>query len=143
MAASLFLTRTRNVYLSVDCALGPLWNPIRLAEDIAFVDAMSGGRLLTTVGLGYRAVEYEALAVDFTQRGAAMDRVLERMLKVWSGTPLVAGDRTRPSAREHGRSLIHRCSLAAECGRRLRRAARFGLGLGASGSPTGRCAVLR
>ena len=65
MAAALFLTRTRNVYLSVDCALGPLWNPTRLAEDIAFVDAMSGGRLLTTVGLGYRPVEYEALGSRF------------------------------------------------------------------------------
>ena len=51
MAASMFLVRTSNLYASVDCALGPLWNPLRLAEDIAFVDAMSGGRLHTTVGL--------------------------------------------------------------------------------------------
>jgi len=92
MAASLFLARTQNLYLSVDCALGPLWNPIRLAEDIAFVDAMSGGRLLTTVGLGYRPVEYEALATDFTRRGALMDQLLEIMLQTWSGAPLVGGD---------------------------------------------------
>lgn len=54
MAAALFLTRTQNIYLGADCALGPLWNPLRLAEDIAFVDAMTGGRLLTALGLVYR-----------------------------------------------------------------------------------------
>ena len=53
MAASMFLARTSTLIASVDCALGPLWNPVRLAEDIALVDNMSRGRLHTTVGLGY------------------------------------------------------------------------------------------
>lgn len=129
MAASLFLTRTRNAYLSVDCALGPLWNPTRLAEDIAFVDAMSGGRLLTTVGLGYRPVEYEALAVDFTQRGVLMDRLLETILRAWSGQPLVAGDPN--SCIGAGTWTQPHPPLFVGGGVRAtaRRAARFGLGL--------------
>ena len=48
MAAAMFLARTSNLIASVDCALGPLWNPVRLAEDIALVDNMSRGRLHTT-----------------------------------------------------------------------------------------------
>lgn len=52
MAASMFLARTSTMIASVDCALGPLWNPVRFAEDIALVDNMSRGRLHTTVGLG-------------------------------------------------------------------------------------------
>lgn len=52
MAAAMFLARTSTMIASVDCALGPLWNPVRLAEDIALVDNMSRGRLHTTVGLG-------------------------------------------------------------------------------------------
>ena len=91
MAAAVFLTRTQNVYLSIDCALGPLWNPLRLAEDIAFVDAMSGGRLLTTLGLGYRPVEYEAMGQTFVQRGAQLDRMLEKLLNAWSEAPVVEG----------------------------------------------------
>ena len=59
MAAAMFLARTERLIASVDCALGPLWNPVRLAEDIALVDNMSRGRLHTTVGLGYRTVEYQ------------------------------------------------------------------------------------
>jgi alkanesulfonate monooxygenase SsuD/methylene tetrahydromethanopterin reductase-like flavin-dependent oxidoreductase (luciferase family) len=92
MAAAMILHRTANIFVSIDCALGPLWNPIRLAEDIAFVDAISGGRLSTTIGLGYRPVEYEAIGADFSQRGKLMDQLLERMLAAWSGTPLIASD---------------------------------------------------
>ena len=86
MAAGMFLARTSTLIASVDCALGPLWNPVRLAEDIALVDNMSRGRLHTTVGLGYRTIEYDALAVDFGQRGELMDSLIERMLSVWSDT---------------------------------------------------------
>ena len=92
MAASMFLARTSTLIASVDCALGPLWNPVRLAEDIALVDNMSRGRLHTTIGLGYRASEYDALGVDLSQRGKLMDDLIERMLSVWSD----AGSWTRP-----------------------------------------------
>ena len=86
MAAAMFLARTSTLIASVDCALGPLWNPVRLAEDIALVDNMSRGRLHTTVGLGYRTVEYDSLGVDFSRRGELMDSLIERMLSVWSDT---------------------------------------------------------
>jgi alkanesulfonate monooxygenase SsuD/methylene tetrahydromethanopterin reductase-like flavin-dependent oxidoreductase (luciferase family) len=92
MTAGMFLARTSTLIASVDCALGPLWNPVRLAEDIALVDNMSRGRLHTTVGLGYRAVEYDTLGMDFSQRGPLMDTLLERMLAVWSEI----GSHTRP-----------------------------------------------
>ena len=85
MAAGMFLARTSTLITSVDCALGPLWNAVRLAEDIALVDNMSRGRLHTTVGLGYRTVEYDSLGVDFSRRGPLMDSLVERMLSVWSG----------------------------------------------------------
>ena len=92
MAAGMFLAGTSKLIASVDCALGPLWNPVRLAEDIALVDNMSRGRLHTTVGLGYRVSEYDALGVDFSRRGKLMDDLIERMLSVWSDT----GSWTRP-----------------------------------------------
>jgi alkanesulfonate monooxygenase SsuD/methylene tetrahydromethanopterin reductase-like flavin-dependent oxidoreductase (luciferase family) len=98
MAAAMFLARTERLIASVDCALGPLWNPVRLAEDIALVDNMSRGRLHTTVGLGYRAVEYDSLGVDFGRRGTLMDGLIERMLSIWSGAEpgVCSGTYTRP-----------------------------------------------
>jgi alkanesulfonate monooxygenase SsuD/methylene tetrahydromethanopterin reductase-like flavin-dependent oxidoreductase (luciferase family) len=107
MAAGMFLAGTTRLIASVDCALGPLWNPVRLAEDIALVDNMSRGRLHTTIGLGYRTSEYDALGVDFSQRGTLMDDLIERMLSVWSDTgswtrphpPLYVGGGARVTAR--------------------------------------------
>lgn len=111
MAAAMFLARTSRLIASVDCALGPLWNPVRLAEDIALVDTMSRGRLHTTVGLGYRESEYAALGVDFGRRGALMDSTIERMLSTWADTgtwtrphpPLYVGGGSRPTARRAAR----------------------------------------
>jgi alkanesulfonate monooxygenase SsuD/methylene tetrahydromethanopterin reductase-like flavin-dependent oxidoreductase (luciferase family) len=111
LAAGMFLARTSTLIASVDCALGPLWNPVRLAEDIALVDNMSRGRLHTTLGLGYRTVEYDTLGVDFSQRGRLMDGLIERMLSTWSDTgcysrphpPLYIGGGARVTARRAAR----------------------------------------
>lgn len=122
MAASMFLARTATMIASVDCALGPLWHPVRLAEDIALVDNMSRGRLHTTVGLGYRTVEFDSLGVDFARRGKLMDALVERMLAVWSGGEdgICTGTWTRP----HPPLYVGGGSRAT-----ARRAARFGLPL--------------
>ena len=129
MAAAVFLARTQNIYLSVDCALGPLWNPLRLAEDIAFVDALSGGRLLTTVGLGYRPVEYAAMGLPFDERGRQLDRMLERLLGAWSDVPIVKG--TNESRIGAGTWSKPHPPLFVGGGVKAsaRRAVRFGLGL--------------
>ncbi|WP_018179485.1 LLM class flavin-dependent oxidoreductase [Jongsikchunia kroppenstedtii] len=94
MTAGMFLARTKTMIASVDCALGPLWNSVRLAEDIALADAVSSGRLHTTLGLGYRPIEYDALGVDFARRGQLMDQTLETVLRVWSGDAVAEPDRT-------------------------------------------------
>ncbi|OBK17095.1 LLM class flavin-dependent oxidoreductase [Mycobacterium asiaticum] len=122
MAASMFLARTSRLIASVDCALGPMWNPVRLAEDIALVDNMSQGRLHTTVGLGYRVVEFDSLGVDFKRRGKLMDNLIERMLSIWSGGEpgVCTGTWTSP----HPPLYIGGGSRAT-----ARRAARFGLPL--------------
>jgi alkanesulfonate monooxygenase SsuD/methylene tetrahydromethanopterin reductase-like flavin-dependent oxidoreductase (luciferase family) len=124
MAASMFLARTSNLIASVDCALGPLWNPVRLAEDIALVDNMSRGRLHTTVGLGYRAVEFDSMGVDFNRRGRLMDGLVERMLSIWSGADADAGICTGTWTRPHPPLYVGGGSRAT-----ARRAARFGLPL--------------
>jgi alkanesulfonate monooxygenase SsuD/methylene tetrahydromethanopterin reductase-like flavin-dependent oxidoreductase (luciferase family) len=94
LAASFFLTGTERLIASADCALGPLWDPVRLAEDIALVDTMSGGRLIVTIGLGYRPTEYEMFGKAFEHRGRLMDQLIETVLTLWSG--MTPGPLTRP-----------------------------------------------
>jgi hypothetical protein len=121
MLAGMFLARTTAMFASVDCALGPLWNPVRMAEDIALVDALSRGRLHTTVGLGYRDIEYQALGVDFSRRGQLMDQALDTMLTVWSGqSGVVSGTRSKPHPPLYVGGGVRATA---------RRAARFGLPL--------------
>lgn len=96
LAASWFLAQTTRMFATADCALAPLWDPIRLAEDIAVVDAMSRGRLHVTLGLGYRPIEYQLFGKPFGERGAAMDGFLERLLGAFSNSDLPTWTRPHP-----------------------------------------------
>ncbi|WP_110317738.1 LLM class flavin-dependent oxidoreductase [Mycolicibacterium moriokaense] len=96
LTAALFLARTTKIVASVDCALGPLWHPVRLAEDIALVDTMSGGRLIVTIGLGYRPVEYELFGTPFEDRGQLMDDLLQTVTSLWSSPTFTPSPLTRP-----------------------------------------------
>lgn len=44
----------------------PLWHPIRLAEDIATLDVLSGGRVDLGIGRGYQPYEFNSLGVDLS-----------------------------------------------------------------------------
>ena len=61
--------------------------PIRLAEDIAVLDLVSGGRVTIVAGLGYRPVEYVAMGKKFDRRGRLFDECLEVLIKAWGGEP--------------------------------------------------------
>ena len=83
--AATVLARTTNLAASVSALLLPLHDPIRVAEDIAVIDLLSGGRLTTILGLGYRPSEYALLGKDWDGRGALMDRSVETLLAAWTG----------------------------------------------------------
>ena len=68
---------TESVGISVSALLAPLHDPIRLAEDVAVLDLVSGGRVTIVAGLGYRPVEYAALGKRFDRRGRLLEECLE------------------------------------------------------------------
>jgi probable F420-dependent oxidoreductase len=55
-----------------------------VAKQAAEVDVLSGGRLRLGVGIGWNAVEYEALGEDFSMRGARIEEQIEVMRLLWS-----------------------------------------------------------
>lgn len=120
---------TRRIGVTVSALITPLHDPLRLAEDLASLDLLSGGRLVTVAGLGYRPEEYAAHGKDWRGRGALQDEVLETLLSAWTGEPFTYRGRTvrvtpRPYTRPHPLLLIGGSSRAA-----ARRAARLGLPL--------------
>ncbi|MFJ9854254.1 LLM class flavin-dependent oxidoreductase [Streptomyces sp. NPDC101150] len=120
---------TRRIGVTVSAMITPLHDPLRLAEDIAVLDLLSGGRLMTVAGLGYREAEYAAHGKDWKGRGPLQDEVLETLLAAWTGEPFTYQGRTvrvtpRPYTQPHPLLLIGGSSRAA-----ARRAARLGLPL--------------
>ena len=62
----------------------PFHNPLRVAEQVAVIDQISGGRAGIGVGSGWRALEYEAYGARFEDRGARMEEALKIMRLLWT-----------------------------------------------------------
>jgi probable F420-dependent oxidoreductase len=62
----------------------PVHHPLRVAEQVATIDEISGGRVSLGVGLGWWPLEYQAHGSDFRSRGARMEEALEILRLVWS-----------------------------------------------------------
>jgi len=125
--AAMIASRTERIRITVTALLVTLYDPVRLAEDIAVIDLVSRGRLAFTAGMGYRPIEYHATGRRFEDRGRLMDEAIETLLRAWTGEPFeYRGQRIRvtpkPFSRPHPLMLIGGQSRAA-----ARRAARFGL----------------
>ncbi len=64
--------------------LVPLHNPVELAESVATMDAICGGRFILGVGLGYREEEYTAFGVERGERVGRLREALEVMKLLWT-----------------------------------------------------------
>jgi probable F420-dependent oxidoreductase len=62
----------------------PVHNPVRVAEQVATIDQVSGGRISLGVGLGWWPLEYEVHGSSFKDRGARMEEALEILRLVWT-----------------------------------------------------------
>ncbi|MET3860708.1 alkanesulfonate monooxygenase SsuD/methylene tetrahydromethanopterin reductase-like flavin-dependent oxidoreductase (luciferase family) [Dietzia sp. 2505] len=88
IAAAAVAAVTERIQIAVWALLTPLYDPVRLAEDIAVLDHVASGRVSFTFGLGYRPVEYAMHSRDWKGRGARLEQQLETMLSAWAGEPV-------------------------------------------------------
>jgi len=75
---------TERVKLGTGIVLLPQRNPVVLAKELASLDAVSGGRLLFGLGVGYLEAEFDALGVPFAGRGARADEYIDAMKALWT-----------------------------------------------------------
>jgi probable F420-dependent oxidoreductase len=79
--------RTSRARLGTAVLLAPLHHPLRLAEDFAVIDQLSGGRLDVGLAPGYKPDEFAVLGVPKRERGARTDETIEILQRAWRGAP--------------------------------------------------------
>lgn len=79
--------RQATLRVGVSVIVAPLRNAIQLAKELATLDALSGGRLVVGVGVGWNRAEYEnlGLAQRFARRGAYLDESIALWRHLWAG----------------------------------------------------------
>ena len=77
--------RTRRIRLGVMAYTLPLHAPFRLAEEVAVLDQLTGGRLEVGVGLGHRVEELQAVGVDPAERVTIFQERIALLRALWTG----------------------------------------------------------
>jgi alkanesulfonate monooxygenase SsuD/methylene tetrahydromethanopterin reductase-like flavin-dependent oxidoreductase (luciferase family) len=83
MAAAI-AARTSRIRIGTNILPLPLHHPLRVAEDAAVVDLLSGGRLVLGVGQGYAAHEFDAFGVDRRLRPSLLEEGLAVIRSAWT-----------------------------------------------------------
>jgi alkanesulfonate monooxygenase SsuD/methylene tetrahydromethanopterin reductase-like flavin-dependent oxidoreductase (luciferase family) len=76
---------TENVRFGTDICLMPFNHPVRLAEDLAVLDNLSGGRVELGLGMGYAPHEFRGFGLPVNRRVSLMDEGIEVLQRCFSG----------------------------------------------------------
>ncbi|WP_029111268.1 LLM class F420-dependent oxidoreductase [Mycobacterium sp. URHD0025] len=79
-----YLAAVTSLELVTGVVILPQRQAVLVAKQAAEVDLLTGGRLRLGVGLGWNAVEYEALGQDFGNRGKRSEEQVELMRRLWT-----------------------------------------------------------
>ncbi|MDB5375069.1 MAG: luciferase [Belnapia sp.] len=90
--------QTSRIRLGTGIVTLPLELPIRVAEDAAVLDLISGGRLEVGIGPGGNMAAFQAFGLDSAERGAIFAANAAVLRDAWAGQALPGGDRLYPPA---------------------------------------------
>ena len=76
--------QTETLRVATAIFLLPLHHPLQVAERVATLDQLSGGRVSLGVGSGWNPLEYEAFGSSLRERGARMDESLGLLRRLWT-----------------------------------------------------------
>lgn len=88
-ALSFVAANTTKLMLHTNIIVMAYRNPFLTAKAAATLQVLSGGRLILGTGAGYQKSEFDALGVDFHQRGALFDEALATIRLAWRGGAVV------------------------------------------------------
>ena len=62
----------------------PLHSPLHVAEELASLDVMCGGKLVFGAGIGYREMEFRAFGTTLKQAGRRFEECLTAVKRLWT-----------------------------------------------------------
>jgi len=79
--------RQPDLRVGISVVVVPMRNAVELAKELATIDALSGGRLIAGVGVGWNKTEFGHLGLEdrFHQRGAYLDEAIAIWRHLWGG----------------------------------------------------------
>src|ERR1700756_2384435 len=127
--ASAIAARTHNLAILLAAVTIPLWDPVRLAEEMSVLDLISRGRVSYAFGVGHRSSEYQQFGLDMATRGRVADEILAVLGPLVRGEPVEYRGRTvrvTPPCGTPGGPMV---LIAGGSKAAARRAGAFGLGV--------------
>lgn len=126
--ASAMAARTRTARINIAAVVASLHDPLRLAEEAAVVDLISGGRLDLVLVNGYVASEFDMFGRPLDQRVSRTVETVGVLRQAWTGEPFeYQGRKVRVTPRPHQEGGP-RITLGGSSEAAARRAARLGDG---------------
>ena len=83
-AAAAIAAATSQIRIGSFVLLMPFANPIRVAEDVIFVDILSNGRFDLGLGQGYAPEEFDAFQIPKKERSARLAEGVELIRRLWT-----------------------------------------------------------
>jgi len=83
LMAGFVLGATKRIKVGTAIVVAPINHPVRLAEQVALLDQLSGGRFLPGFGRGYFPKDFEVFGVDPKQNHLMMQEWIDIMFATW------------------------------------------------------------
>lgn len=80
-----FGARTSRIELGTDVIVTPFYHPVRLAEDVAVIESLTGDRLILGAAIGYRPDEFALYDAEFERRGGQLEELIGLLRALWAG----------------------------------------------------------
>jgi len=77
---------TQRIRLGTSVIVLPMRNPFVVAKQVATLDALSNGRMILGIGVGWAAEEFANVHADFHTRGARLEESIRLFRHLWSGS---------------------------------------------------------
>src|SRR5690242_7093667 len=84
MMGTMAAARTKRMRIGTAVSLAAFYNPLRLAEEVALLDVLSGGRENWGAGRGFSVGEFAAFGIPVEESAERFRETVEAVLAAWT-----------------------------------------------------------